>query len=96
MGSQRKQYSGDFKAKVALEALRGERTLSEIASEYEVHPKQVISWKKKVLEELPNLFSNGQARKSQEEADLKARLFQEIGELKFELDWLKKKLRFTA
>lgn len=95
MGSQRKQYSGDFKAKVALEALRGERTLSEIASEYGVHPKQVISWKKKVLEELPNLFSNGQARKRQEEEDLKARLFQEIGELKFELDWLKKKLHFT-
>jgi len=94
MGAQRKSYPKELKAKVALEAIKGDRTISQIVSEYGVHSSQVTAWKKRVLEELPEIFSNGRSKKREDEEGLKARLFQEIGELKFELDWLKKKSRF--
>jgi putative transposase len=94
MGAQRKSYPKELKAKVALAAIRGDRTMSQIVSDYGVHSSQVTAWKKRVLEELPEIFSNGRAKKREDEEGLKARLFQEIGELKFELDWLKKKSRF--
>ena len=87
----RKNYSGEFKAKVAIEALKGDRSLSELSSKYEVHPNQIRLWKKKLLESLPDIFSNRRKRKRDNEEELKARLYQEIGQLKVELDWLKKK-----
>jgi putative transposase len=95
MGSQRKSPSKELKAKVALEAIKGDRTISQIVSDYGVHSSQVTTWKRRVLEELPEIFSRGRARKQEDEEEIKARLFQEIGELKFELDWLKKKSRFA-
>jgi len=94
MGSQRKRYTKRFKAKVAVEAIKGERTINQIASEYGVHASQVTLWRKRALEGLPELFSDGRSRKEEDGEVLRARLFQEIGELKFELDWLKKKSRF--
>ena len=94
MGAQRKSYPKELKAKVALAAIKGDRTMSQIVSDYGVHSSQVTAWKKRALEELPEIFSNGRAKKHEDEEGLKARLFQEIGELKFELDWLKKKSRF--
>jgi len=94
MGVRRKSHPKELKAKVALEAIRGDRTINEIVSEYGVHSSQVTAWKRRVLEELPEIFSNGRTRRHEDEEALKARLFQEIGELKFELDWLKKKSRF--
>ncbi len=86
-----KRYSGEFKAKVAIEALKGDRSLSELSSKYEVHPNQIRLWKKKLLESLPDIFSNRRKRKIDSDEELKSRLYQEIGQLKVELDWLKKK-----
>ncbi len=91
----RKIYGAEFKAKVALEAIRGQKTVNEIASAMGVHPNQVTAWKKQALEELPQIFSNGRARTEKAEAELKAALYQQIGQLKVELDWLKKKSGFT-
>ena len=87
----RKRYSGQFKARVALEAIRGERTITEIASIYEVHPNQISTWKRKLLEEAPGVFSSSRERSAKQSRDLEARLYQQIGQLKVELDWLKKK-----
>lgn len=87
----RKNYSGEFKAKVAVEALKGERTLSELSSKYEIHANQIRLWKTKLLESLPEIFSNRRKKKRVADENLKDRLYQEIGQLKVELDWLKKK-----
>ena len=89
--AQRKQYSGEFKARVVLQALKGQHTLNEIASKYGVHPVQVAQWKKQALEELPQAFSSRRAKAEQDEAELKARLYQQIGQLKMELEWLGEK-----
>jgi transposase-like protein len=86
----RRQHSAEFKAKVALEALRGERTINELAAEYGGHPVQITQWKKVVLEEVPKRFSTRRGAKAKEEEALKAALYQQIGPLKVELDWLKK------
>ena len=92
MTMQRRQHSAEFKAKVALDALRGERTLNELAAEYGVHPVQITQWKKVVLDEVPKLFSSRRGAQPKEEEALKAALYQQIGQLKVELDWLKKKV----
>jgi putative transposase len=89
----RKRHSADFKARVALEALKEQRTVNEIAALYEVHPVQVGQWKKQAREGLADLFSSGRVRQEKDEEDLRDRLYQEIGQLKVELDWLKKKFR---
>lgn len=91
MKSQRKIRSTEFKTKVALEAIRGQKTVNEIASKFGVHPNQVSQWKKLVLEGLPLLLSDKRARAEKDDEELKALLYQQIGQLKVELDWLKKK-----
>ena len=91
MTTTRKQYSPKFKARVAVEAIRGERTLSQLGSQFKVHPIQIAKWRKSALEQLPELFVDGRKSKSRNgEADGDA-LYEEIGRLKVELDWLKKK-----
>ena len=86
----RKRYSSKFKATVALEAIRGLRTINEIASEHGVHPNQISQWKKKALESLPDLFTSNHRRSQESEAQLKDRLYQQIGQLQVELERLKK------
>jgi putative transposase len=92
MPKQRKRYDASIKAKVALEAIKGQRTINEIASAFEVHPNQVTQWKKQALEQLPEIFSNGRARADSADEELRNQLYQQIGQLKCELDWLKKNL----
>ena len=89
--AQRKQYSGEIKARAVIEAIKGVRTVNEIASTYGVHPVQITKWKKQALAELPRVFSRSREESAVAEEALKARLYQEIGQLKVELDWLKKK-----
>jgi len=91
MPVQRKQYSNEFKAKVALEAIRGMKTANELASEYGVHPTQIAEWKKLLLERSPELFASGGSEKNKSEEALIATLYQQIGQLKVELDFVKKK-----
>jgi len=87
----RRNHGASFKAKVALEAVRGEKSLAEIASQYQVHPGQVRKWRKQLLEELPEIFTD-KRRRARESEQHEARLYEEIGRLKVELDWLQKKL----
>ena len=91
MRNLRRQHGAKFKAQVALEAIKGSRTVNEIASYYGVHPSQVNKWKKQAVDELPEVFASGRSRKAQDEEALRDRLYQQIGQLKVELDWLKKK-----
>jgi transposase-like protein len=88
----RKSYPAALKAKVALEAVKGDRSLSELASRYEVHPTQIGQWRKALLSRLPEIFSTKRRRREQNDEAEKARLYEEIGRLKVELDWLKKKV----
>ncbi len=91
MATTRKQYSPKFKARVAVKAIRGEKTLSQLASQFKVHPIQIAKWRQAALEQLPELFVDGRTRKGNGEADSDA-LYEEIGRLKVELDWLQKKV----
>lgn len=88
---QRKRYSGDVKARAAIEAIRGVRTLNEIARDYGVHPVQLTKWKKSALECLPHHFSRRKEGMDKTVEEDRARLYEEIGRLKVELDWVKKK-----
>ncbi len=90
----RRNHSAEFKARVALEAIRGMKSMSELASEFEVHPNQISTWKNLALTELPGVFSERRKREAEEDNELKARLYQQIGQLQVELDWLKKKSIF--
>jgi len=94
---QRKKRSAAFKAKVAVETIRGERTVSELAGAYQVHPSQIAAWKKQALAGLVDLFADGRRRRKQQDDEvLKAELYQQIGQLKVELDFLKKKSGLLA
>ncbi len=92
MTTTRKQYSPKFKARVALESIRGERTLNQLASQFHVHPVQIGHWRKTALEQLADLFVDGRKAKRSDGDVEKDALYEEIGRLKVELDWLKKKL----
>ena len=96
MKQQRKKHSGAFKAKVALEAVKAERTLNELAGHFEIHPTQVVQWKQRLVAGASDLFTGGIDRDAVQEAQLRDRLYQEIGQMKVELDWLKKKHELFA
>lgn len=87
----RKRYDGSFKARVALEAIRWDRTVAEIAAAYGVHSNQISKWKKQALDELPKIFSGRYEKTEAQGKELTDQLYQQIGRLKVELDWLKKK-----
>jgi transposase-like protein len=91
MIQKRKIHEGVFKAKVALEALKEERTINQLASAYGVHPTQIRQWKKQLLEGVPRLFTEKRERQDSAHEELEAELYRQIGQLKVELDWLKKK-----
>lgn len=92
MKTQRKTYSAEFKGKLALEAIRGFKTINELAAEYGIHPNQISMWKAQLLEAVPGVFSGRADQREQEAEELQARLYQQIGKLKMELDWLEKKV----
>jgi putative transposase len=96
MKRKRKTHSGEFKAKVALEAIKGERTLNELAGQYEVHPTQIVQWKQRLVAGATDVFTGGVEHDAAQEAELRDRLYQQIGQMKVELDWLKKKHELLA
>ena len=87
----RKQHSAELKAKVAIAAIKAQHTASELASMYGVHATQIGTWKKQVLDEVAQLFTSRRSSAVRAQEDLTATLYQQIGQLKVELDWLKKK-----
>jgi len=93
MKGNRRKHSPSFKARVALEALKGEASIAEIASRYEVHPNLVIKWKKALQDEAATIFGEAHAKKKKQDEDLVAQLYQQIGQLKVEKDFLEDVLR---
>lgn len=93
MGTVRKRHSNEFKAQVALEALKGQKTLNELASEYGVHAVQIAQWKRQAQDGLSGVFASPGDRQGKADQALIDQLYQQIGQLKVELDWLRKKGR---
>jgi len=96
MQNKRRNHSTAFKAKVALAAAKGDKTVAELAGEYQVHPNQITQWKKQLFESLPEIFSRRRRNQQREQEELMDQLYQQIGQLKVELDWLKKKSGLDA
>lgn len=92
--AQRRKHNGRFKSRVAVEAIAGHKTVNQIATEYGVHPSQVNKWKKQSLERLPEALSDGRAGKDSRQEEAEGRLYQQIGQLTMEVEYLKKKLGF--
>jgi transposase-like protein len=91
MASMRTKRTSEFKAKVALAAIRGDQTVAELASLYKVHPNQITTWKRQAQDQLVAAFDSKRAKSSKKDEKLKEELYRQIGKLKVELDWLKKK-----
>ena len=91
----KKQFSDEFKAKVGLEALKGDKTVEELASEYQVHPTQVNTWRALIKERTASLFGRGDGKELKEKDELIERLYKNIGQLQVDVDWLKKKLKIS-
>lgn len=92
MSGKRRVHSASFKGKVAIEALKELKTINELASEYEVQPNQISNWKKQLKEGVPEIFSKRRDKAKEQSNNVEKRLYEEIGRLKIELDWLKKKV----
>jgi len=92
MAKKRRKHSDEFKGKVALEAVKGVRTLSELSSAFGVHPTVIAHWKRQLVDGAARTFSGGNGSAGKSEEELTGPLYEEIGQLQVELDWLKKKL----
>ncbi len=90
MGQKRKRHGAEFKSKVALEALKGLKTANELSSQYGVHPTQISQWKRQLQQGSREIFTNARTKDEQNHEAEQAKLYEEIGRLKMELDWLKK------
>ncbi len=91
MAGKRKTHAAAFKAQVALAAIRGDKTVNELASQHAVHPTLIHAWKKQLLAGAEELFSQGSQVAAQDHEALQAQLYEQIGRLNMELDWVKKK-----
>jgi putative transposase len=91
MARGRQTFSAEFKAKVALEAIKGMKTINELAREYQVHPNAISLWKKQMLENIADIFTSKRGPKTETNEELTDKLYRQIGKLQVELDWLKKK-----
>ena len=87
----RRQFSADFKARVAREALKEGKTIAELSGQFGVHPNQISHWKRQLLDAAPEIFSCRPEQSRKEHDDLTDRLYRQVGQLQVELDWLKKK-----
>lgn len=90
MGKKRVRHSAEFKGKVALEALKGLKTVNELAGQYQIHPTQISQWKRQVQGHVNELFTKGSGKGQLETDVVQAKLYEEVGRLKMELDWIKK------
>jgi len=95
MGQKRKRHGAEFKSKVALEALKGAKTVNELSSNYGVHPTQISQWKRQLQQGSREIFTGARVKDAQDHEAEQAKLYEEIGRLKMELDWLKKTAGFA-
>ena len=93
MTGRRKRYNAEYKFETALEAVKGLKTINQLASERGVHPNQVSQWKRQLLEEGATIFGNRSGYRQREAARLEADLYEQIGRLKVELEWVKRAAR---
>ena len=92
MARKRRRFEAPFRAKVALAAVRGDKTTAELAAKFGVHGNQVSAWKKQLLEGAAELFEDGRVKQRQKDEADEAELYEQIGRLQMELAWLKKKV----
>ena len=90
MVKKRSRHSAVYKFRIALEALRGSKTISQWSSEHEIHPNMIRTWKRRLLEDGPSVFGSNGERKEREQEAQEEELYEQIGRLKMELAWLKK------
>ena len=90
MTGKRKRHAASFKAKVALEAAKQSKTVAELAKAYQVHPVQISQWKKQLLDGVESLFRDGRRRDHDDGEVVQAELYERIGRLNMEVEWLKK------
>jgi len=91
MAGIRKKFSDDFKAKVALEALKEQKTMAELSSEFSVHPSQISAWRNQLKEQMSMVFGKTESKNLKEKDELIDELYKNIGKLQVEVDWFKKK-----
>jgi transposase len=92
----RKRYSKELKAQIALDAIKGQKTIAELASEYGVHANQISTWKRQLLDADPSAFTRGKDKAAEKKEIERDRLFQKVGQLQIEVDWLKKKTGYLG
>jgi transposase len=92
----RKKHSKELKARIALDAIKGQKTMSELASEYGVHSNQISKWKKQLLEAAPDIFTQGKDKEAEKKKVERDRLYKKVGQLQIEVDWLKKKTGYLG
>ncbi|MXX27371.1 MAG: transposase [Caldilineaceae bacterium SB0668_bin_21] len=90
MVKKRRRHSAAYKFRIALEALEGRKTISQLSSEHEIHPNMIRAWNRRLLEDGPNVFANNGERKQWKQEAQEAELYEQIGRLKMELEWLEK------
>ena len=93
MAKKRRRFSAEFKARVVRAALREDKTLAELAGQFSVHPNQITEWKRQVLESMPDVFGRRKAADARASEQHESRLYEQIGKLQVELEWVKKKGR---
>ena len=91
MSTKRIRHTARFKFTVAIEAIKSDKTISQLASEYQLHPSQISQWKKQLLEQGSDIFATHPTKRQREQNDRESRLYEQIGRLNMELNWLKKK-----
>ena len=91
MSRKRRVFGASFKAQVALAAVRGDKTAAELAGKFQVHPSQVMTWKKQLLGQAQELFEDGRRKEQPQSTAKEDELYEQIGRLKMEVEWLKKK-----
>jgi transposase len=92
----RKKHSKELKARIALDAIKGQKTMSELASEYGIHTNQISRWKKQLLEAAPDIFTIGKDKEAEKKEVERDRLYKKVGQLQIEVDWLKKKTGYLG
>ena len=92
----RKKHSTELRARVALDAIKGQKTMSELSSEYGVHANQISRWKKQLLDAAPDIFTRGKDKEVEKKEVERDRLYKKVGQLQIEVDWLKKKTGYLG
>jgi transposase len=92
----RKKYSKELKARITLDAIKGQKTIAELASEYGVHANQISIWKKQLLDSTPTAFSKGKDKDREKQEVERDHLYKKVGQLQIEVDWLKKKTGYLG